>query len=302
MPYSETAHYHVVANFLSTLSNIRGGLGTLFVPFLPAMRLPDVDLRGKQAIVTGANSGIGFESAKALAKMGARVILACRNAERGEQARREIAEAVPGGVAEVEIMDLSNLESVREFITRWGARDLKRVDILINNAGSVSNVLTKTRDGLEYAYQSNHIAHVLLTLLLINREYLAPDARVINVSSIAFFSCPPMDEHNTDSSDIVVNHREGDNLPWDAIVKIYDRSKASQAVWSMTLQRKLASSEKWKDTVVQVCHPGIVQSSMINQPTGLGGATGSGVDAFKRFVGMVEEPGQPDLRGLYWDR
>ncbi|QRV76617.1 short chain dehydrogenase [Ceratobasidium sp. AG-Ba] len=301
MPYSETAHYHVVAEFLSTLSNIRGGLGTLFVPFLPAMRLPDVDLRGKQAIVTGANSGIGFESAKELAKMGARVILACRNAERGEQARREIAQA-----ARVEWQ-------------KWGARDLKRVDILINNAGSVSNVLTKTRDGLEYAYQSNHIAHVLLTLLLINREYLAPDARIINVSSIAFFSCPPMDEHNTDSSDIMVNHREGDNLPWDTIVKIYDRSKASQAVWSMTLQRKLAGSEKWKDTVVQVCHPGIVQSSMINQPTGLGGATGSGVDAFKRFVGMVgmsneqgavvpvwlataEEPGQPDLRGLYWDR
>ncbi|KAG9094551.1 hypothetical protein FRC06_010693, partial [Ceratobasidium sp. 370] len=251
MPYSENAHYRPVASLLSALSNIRAGLGSLAVPLLPVLRLPVIDLRGKQAIVTGANSGIGFEVAKALASMGACVVLACRNPERGEQARRRIMEAVPLGKVELEILDCANFESVREFVNRWGAREPKEVDILINNAGGILNTLTRTQDGFEDAYQSNHLAHVLLTHSFLNHEYLAPDARIVTVSSIAFFSSPPLDEHNTDSSDITVNYKEGEALKWETMVNLYDRAKASQAVWSMVLQRKLEESSKWKDVVVQ---------------------------------------------------
>ncbi|KAG8721616.1 hypothetical protein FRC08_011806 [Ceratobasidium sp. 394] len=256
MPYSENAHYRPIASLLSTLSNLRAGLGSLAVPLLPALRLPIVDLRGKQAIVTGANSGVGFEVAKALAGMGACVVLACRNPERGEQARRKIMGAVPVGKVELEILDCARFESVREFVNRWDARGLKRVDILINNAGGILNTLTRTQDGFEEAYQSNHLAHALLTHSLLKHGYFAPDARIVTVSSIAFFSSPPLDQHNTDSSDITVNYKEGEALKWETMVKLYDRAKASQAVWSMVLQRKLEESGKWKDVVVQVCHPG----------------------------------------------
>ncbi|KAG8738453.1 hypothetical protein FRC10_006829 [Ceratobasidium sp. 414] len=330
MPYSESAHCRPVASLLSALSNIRAGLGSLAVPLLPALRLPVVDLRGKQAIVTGANSGIGFEVAKALAGMGARVVLACRNAERGEQARRRIMEAVPLEKVEVEILDCASFESVRGFVNRWETREHKRVDILVNNAGGILNTLTRTRDGFEDAYQSNHLAHVLLTHSFLKHGYLAPDARIVTVSSIAFFSSPPLDEHNTDSSDITANYKEGETLKWETMVNLYDRAKASQAMWSMVLQRKLEESTKWKDIVVQVCHPalmayinlhsqGIVQSSMLSQPKGAGAATGGGLEAFKRLVQMVgisneqgavvptwlataAEPARPELRGLYWDR
>ncbi|KAG9126969.1 hypothetical protein FRC07_001187 [Ceratobasidium sp. 392] len=319
MPYSENAHYPFVASFLSKMSSLRCGFGSLTVPFLPLLRLSPVDLRGKLAIVTGANSGIGYETAKALVSMGAHVILACRNAERGEQARRRIVEAVPLGKVEVEILDCASFKSVQEFAKRWEVRELKRVDILVNNAGGILNTLTRTQDGFESAYQSNHLAHVLLTHSLLKHGYFAPDARIVTVTSIAFFSSIPLDEHNTDSGDITSKHKEGDVLDWETMVKLYDRAKASQAVWSMVLQRKLQESNKWKDVVVQACHPGIVQTPVISQPQGVGAAAGSGVEAFKRLVQMVgisneqgamvpvwlataKQPAQPEFRGLYWDR
>lgn len=122
--------------------------------------------------------------------------------------------------------------------------------------GSILNTLTKTPDGFEDAYQSNHLSHALLTLSMLNHGYFAPDARIITVSSIAFFSSPPLDEHNTNSSDITAKYQEGVTLPWDTMVALYSRAKAAQAVWSMVLQRKLEESEKWKGVIAQACHPG----------------------------------------------
>jgi NAD(P)-dependent dehydrogenase (short-subunit alcohol dehydrogenase family) len=135
MPYSENAHRPAIASLLSSFSAVRNGFGNFVIPILPALRLPTADLRGKQVIVTGANSGIGFETAKALVGMGARVILACRNAERGEQARKCIVEAALSGEVEVEALDCAKFESVRAFLRRWETREVKQVDILINNAG-----------------------------------------------------------------------------------------------------------------------------------------------------------------------
>lgn len=144
MPYSEHAHYPPIASLLSSLSAARNGFGNLVIPLLPSMRLSATDLRGKQAIVTGANSGIGFETAKALVKMGARVVLACRNAEKGEQARKRIMEDLGAGElvgeAEMEVLDCARFDSVHSFVKRWGTRRVKTLDILINNAGEHSVV------------------------------------------------------------------------------------------------------------------------------------------------------------------
>lgn len=136
MPYSEHAHSPSVASVLASFSTARNVLGNFVISLLPTLRLPSTDLRGRQAIVTGANSGIGFETAKALAKMGARVVLACRNPQKGEQARKMIVEELGGaGEVEVELLDCASFESVRSFLQRWETREVRTLDILINNAG-----------------------------------------------------------------------------------------------------------------------------------------------------------------------
>jgi short-subunit dehydrogenase len=135
MPYSEHAHYAPIGSALSTFSHIKNGLGNFIIPLLPDMTLPSADLRGKQAIVTGANSGIGFETAKSLARLGAHVVLACRNKDKAEKAKKDIEQAVTGAQVEVEILDCSSLGSARLFVERWGKRNFSAVDILVNNAG-----------------------------------------------------------------------------------------------------------------------------------------------------------------------
>ena len=140
MPYSEHAHYAPVGTILSKFSAIRNGLANFIVPLLSDMPLPSADLHGKQAIVTGANSGIGFETAKALARMGAQVVLACRNKDKAEKAQNDIEQAVQGAQVQVEILDCASLESVRQFVERWGTRNSTNVDILVNNAGEVNTV------------------------------------------------------------------------------------------------------------------------------------------------------------------
>ncbi|EUC66662.1 short-chain dehydrogenase/reductase, partial [Rhizoctonia solani AG-3 Rhs1AP] len=319
MPYSEHTHYAPVGTVLSKFSAIRNALGNFIIPLLSDMPLPSADLHGKQAIVTGANSGIGFETAKALAGMGARVVLACRNKDKAEKARKDIEQVVQGAQVEVEILDCASLESVRQFVHRWGTRKSTRVDILVNNAGRILNTRITTIDGYEDTYQANHLSHALLALSLLQSSHFSPNARIITVSSISFFSSPPLDAHNTNNSDVISQYEEGATLPWETMVLLYSRAKACQAIWSMALQRKLQETEKWKDIVVQACHPGTVKSSMLSQSDGPGGSSGAALNAFKSFVNtfgisneqgavvpvwlsVALQPTQRELRGLYWDR
>ncbi|KAJ1311269.1 hypothetical protein OPQ81_009767 [Rhizoctonia solani] len=319
MPYSEHAHYALVGLILSKCSAIRNAFGNFVIHLLPPMLPPQADLRGKQAIVTGANSGIGFEIAKSLARMGAHVILACRNKNKAEKAIKDIEQAVQGARVEVEILDCASLESVRLFVKRWSTRNSTSVDILVNNAGRVLNTRVTTIDGYEDTYQANHLSHMLLAHSLLQLGYFSSNARIVNVSSIAFFSSPPFDSHNTDGNDIINQYEEGAALPWETMVALYSRSKACQAIWSMTLQRKLQSTQEWKDITVQACHPGTVKSPMLSRSDGPGGSSGAALNAFKSFVNtfgisneqgavvpvwlaVAREPTQPELRGLYWDR
>ena len=152
-----------------------------FGAFTPALEVVEgIDLVGRTAIVTGGGSGIGVETARALATAGAQVVLAVRNTAQGEAVAADIGH----GVA-VEALDLSDFGSIRAFAARWGERPLH---ILINNAGVMASPLTRTRDGLELQIGTNHFGHFLLTVLLAPALVAAstPErhARVVALSSI----------------------------------------------------------------------------------------------------------------------
>jgi NAD(P)-dependent dehydrogenase (short-subunit alcohol dehydrogenase family) len=141
------------------------------------------------AIVTGANSGIGFETAKALAEKDATVILACRNLEKAAQAANQIRQAVgaeskKNAKLEVIQLDLADLNSVREFAKSFHAK-YSSLDLLINNAGIMIPPFSKTKDGFELQFGSNHLGHFALTGLLMPAIRATPKARVVNVSSSA---------------------------------------------------------------------------------------------------------------------
>src|SRR5215212_4883161 len=138
--------------------------------------------RGNVAVVTGGNSGIGYEAALALAGKGARVILAVRNAAKGQAAVTALQRAHPGAIAEVMVLDLSNLTSVRHFAETFLQR-FDRLPLLINNAGVMALPYAKTADGFEMQFGTNHLGHFALTGLLMPAILAALGARVVVVSS-----------------------------------------------------------------------------------------------------------------------
>ena len=139
-------------------------------------------LTGKTVIITGANTGIGKETAIELAKRKAKVILACRNPDRGREAERDIR--LKSGSEDViyHHLDLASLSSVRQFAETI-LQEESHIDILINNAGIMACPQWKTEDGFEMQFGVNHLGHFLLTNLLLDRLKEAPSARIINVTS-----------------------------------------------------------------------------------------------------------------------
>jgi len=198
------------------------------------------DLTGKIAIVTGANSGIGYEMARALAHKEATVILACRNKARGEAAVRQIDQEYSEAQVELMQLDLSDLASVRRFADEFSSH-YDRLDILINNAGIMAIPFGKTADGFELQFGTNHLGHFALTGLLLDFLIRTPKARVTTVSS--------------------GGHRFGkidfDNLNGE---KDYDRggayaqSKLANLLFTYELQRRLEGAGV--DTIAVAAHPG----------------------------------------------
>jgi NAD(P)-dependent dehydrogenase (short-subunit alcohol dehydrogenase family) len=141
-------------------------------------------LNGKIAIVTGANSGLGFQTARQLARHGARVILACRDLNKGTEAARQIQELAPGATLEVAELDLASLASVRRFAADFaGGHD--GLDILVNNAGVMAIPHRRSAEGFELQLATNHLGHFALTGLLMPCLLARPGARVVSVSSMA---------------------------------------------------------------------------------------------------------------------
>ncbi|KAF8605703.1 NAD(P)-binding protein [Ceratobasidium sp. AG-I] len=316
MPYSGKAHGRLVASILASISEISSKLHTFLAHFYPSISLPSIDLHGQFAIVTGANSGIGFEIARALVGLGAHVVLACRSELKGEEAMRRIIDLTGSRSVEVEVLDCSSFRSVKAFLERWEKRELSQINILVNNA---SNTVSVTEDGFEQTYQSNYLSHVLLTHTLLNQGRFVHDARIVSVSSFGFYESVHLDEHNVDCSDILAkyNNQLGTPLLFQDSFQLYARTKASQVIWTMALQRRLSRTEGWKNISAHSCHPG--KSPLWNQPAGAGSTTGFLAATFKNvahmfgisseqgavvpvWVAVALEPASFELRGMYWDR
>lgn len=189
---------------------------------------------GRTIIVTGANSGIGLVAARELARSGAHVVLAVRNAEKGTAAAAQI-----GHGAEVRPLDLASLSSVRDFASAWDGP----LDVLINNAGVMAPPLTRTADGFELQFGTNHLGHFALTGLLLDR--IAD--RIVTVSSGA--------------------HRIGkirlDDLNWDQRYQrwpAYGQSKLANLLFTFELQRRLAASGS--DVRAVAAHPGYAATNL----------------------------------------
>lgn len=140
------------------------------------------DQVGRTAVVTGANSGLGYVTARELARRGAHVVLACRGEQRGAAARERLLREMPEAVVELRLLDLADLGSVRRFAE---ALPHERIDLLINNAGLMAVPFDRTADGFEVQLGVNHLGHFALTGLLLERLLAAPGARVVTVSSLA---------------------------------------------------------------------------------------------------------------------
>ncbi|XP_065342997.1 retinol dehydrogenase 11-like [Cloeon dipterum] len=167
----------VVALFVGVVTCIKGYMGGADCP-------SKARIDSKWVIVTGANCGIGLETAKELAKKGAKLILACRDEKKGEEARDEVRKVAQNAVLIVEKLDLCSFESIKQFVANLGNTE---VDILINNAGVVFHPEGRTVDGFEFHLQTNYLGPFLLTHLLLPK-LKARKGRVINVSCVANFA------------------------------------------------------------------------------------------------------------------
>jgi NAD(P)-dependent dehydrogenase (short-subunit alcohol dehydrogenase family) len=201
------------------------------------------DQKGRVAVVTGANTGLGFETARALAARGAPVVRAVRDVEKGKKAAARIS-----GDVGVQALDLTSLNSVRDASAELHAKHAS-IDLLINNAGVMMPPKQTTRDGFELQFGTNHLGHFALTGLLLDLLLPVPGSRVVTVSSIA--------------------HRAGgaaihfDDLQWDQSYDrgaAYGQSKLANLLFAYELQRRLAP----RGTTTSVAaHPGISNTELV---------------------------------------
>jgi len=198
------------------------------------------DLSYKTAIVTGANSGIGYEMALALARKNATVILACRNKEKGAAAIQQILLEHPKAKTNMMQLDLSDLASVHHFVAEF-ADHYNRLDILINNAGIMRTPFGRTADGFELQFGTNHLGHFALTGLLLNFIVQTPKARVITVSSGGErFGKIHFDNLNAEKD-------------YDAGAA-YGQSKLANLLFTYELQRRFEAAGL--DAIAAAAHPG----------------------------------------------
>jgi len=204
------------------------------------------NMSGKVVIITGANSGIGFEASRALALHGATVIMACRNLEKGQIAVQQILEQQPSGQVILERLDLADLSSVQDFAAKFLAQ-FDRLDILINNAGVMATPYRKTTDGFELQFGTNHLGHFKLTALLIDRLQNTPNSRVVTVSSNAhLLGRINFDDLNADKS----------YQKWLA----YGQSKLANVLFGYELQRR--SARDGRNPISVVAHPGYAATNL----------------------------------------
>ncbi len=204
------------------------------------------DLSGKVIVVTGANSGIGLEAARELARHRAHVVLACRNPSKAEGALAALRAEVADASVETMPLDLASLASVRAFAGAFHDKH-ERLDVLCNNAGIMAIPLTRTTDGFEMQIGTNHLGHFALTGLLLDVLESTPHSRVVTVSSGA--------------------HRIGrirlDDLNWQQGYRkwaAYGQSKLANLLFAYELQRRFEAARA--NTASVACHPGYAATNL----------------------------------------
>uniref|UniRef100_A0A8C2IER7 Zgc:112332 n=1 Tax=Cyprinus carpio TaxID=7962 RepID=A0A8C2IER7_CYPCA len=203
-----------------------------------------VRLDDKTVIITGANTGIGKETVRDLAKRGARVIMACRDLEKAEEARKELMEDSGNQNIVANKLDLSDTKSIRAFLVN-GSLYFCQVNILINNAGIMMCPYSKTADGFEMQFGVNHLGHFLLTYLLLDLLKKSAPSRIINVASVA---------HTWGSIHLDDINSEKGYSPRRA----YGQSKLANILCTRSLAKRLQGS----GVTVYSLHPGVVQSEL----------------------------------------
>ncbi len=203
-------------------------------------------LAGQVAVVTGANSGLGYQTALALARHGATVVLACRDPVRGAAARAQIAAAVPDARASVGELDLADLASVRSFAATW-VEGGGPIDVLVNNAGVMAVPKMPSADGYEGHLATNHLGHFALTGLLLPALLARPAARVVTVSSaVARAGRIDFDDLQSDR--------------WYNRWKAYAQSKLANLLFAAELARR---AERAGTSLVSVAaHPGYADTNL----------------------------------------
>lgn len=232
-------------------------------------------LTGKTAIITGANTGIGLETALDLARRGARVILACRSVEKGEAAAEVVRQRTGNQKVLFVRLDLASLDSVRTAANAILQKEQK-IDLLINNAGIALRAYAKTKDGFEAHLAVNHLGHFLLTNLLLPSLKAAPSARVITVSSSLYKRCSSIDFYALNSSDPT---RYNNKMPGLA----YSQSKLANVLFSRSLSKRLLGT----GVCTYVLHPGLVPRTELARE-------------FYGFYSLFKKVSRDGIKGLYY--
>ena len=208
------------------------------------------DQRGKTFIVTGANSGIGFEATRMLLKNSARVIMACRNMTKAANALTSLINETPEADVEVMELDLSSLTSVKNFAAEFISK-YKTLDVLVNNAGIMGTPYNLTEDGFEMQFGTNHLGHFLLVGLLLDLLRESVGSRVVTITSIAHFK-------GIIKFDDISSTKEYSRM------KAYRQSKLANLLFAYELDRKLKSSGSGAISVA--AHPGISSTNLVSLP------------------------------------
>jgi NAD(P)-dependent dehydrogenase (short-subunit alcohol dehydrogenase family) len=210
--------------------------------------------KDRVAVVTGANSGLGFETARMLAVHGASVVLAVRDVGKGKQAAIRIAQSSPGADLAIQQLDLTSLESIRAAAAELRAR-YPKIDLLINNAGVMYPPRRTTRDGFELQFGTNHLGHFALTGLLLDLLLPVPGSRVVTVSS---------------NGHRIRARIHFDDLQWEQSydrTAAYGQSKLANLMFTYELQRRLAVRGT---TIAVAAHPGFANTKLVrNSPAAL---------------------------------
>lgn len=221
------------------------------------------DQTGKTAIVTGANTGIGFAIAEGLARKGARVLLACRDADKAQEAQERLASGHERADTEFLPLDLANIASVRDAAEKAGEEE--RIDILVNNAGVMMPPLSRAPGGSELQFAVNHLGHFAFTSLLLDKLAADGGARVVSQSSLAHRGA----EIDFDNLDAGKGYGR---------TKFYGQSKLANLLFALELDRRLRATNS--PVVSIACHPGIAQTELTRHLGVVGNLFGS-------LVGLV---------------